>query len=191
MSRFSPEEIVDGLRRRDNRVLRYIYKSYFPAIAKLVLSNSGNEDDAKDIFQEALIVVFRNIREKPDIELGSNPQTYLYSIARLLWLQHLRNSNRSKRILKENHPYIDFEDPQPFNEEDLRYSLYQKAFRQLPEDCQTIIRMTNDGKTQKEIGDYLGFKGEKYIKRRKHFCKEFLIRKIKESPDFQEANDKL
>jgi RNA polymerase sigma factor (sigma-70 family) len=191
VSRFSPEEIVDGLRRRDNRVLRYIYKSYFPAIAKLVLSNSGNEDDAKDIFQEALIVVFRNIREKPDFKLGSNPQTYLYSIARLLWLQQLRNSRNSEKNLKENHPFIDFEDPKPFNDQDLKYSLYQKVYRQLPVDCQHIIKMTNEGKSQKEIAEALGFKSENYIKKRKHYCKEFLIKKIKESPDYQEAKEEL
>lgn len=189
MNRFSSEEIVDGLRRKDNRVLRYIYKSYFPAIAKLVLSNSGNEDDAKDIFQEALIVVFRNIREKPDFKLGSNPQTYLYSIARLLWLQQLRNSRNSEKNLKENHSYVDFEDPKPVNQQDLKYSLYQKAFLKLPPDCQQIIKMTNEGISQVKIAEKLGFKSENYIKKRKHYCKEFLISKIKESPDYEEAQE--
>jgi len=39
---------------------------------------------------------------------------------------------------------------------------------------------------QKEIAEKLGFKSENYIWKRKHFCKDYLIRKIKEHPDFQE-----
>lgn len=184
MSRYSHEEIIDGLRRRDNRILKFIYMHYYPAILKLILSNNGNEDDAKDIFQEALIVAFKNIREKADFKLESNFQTYLYSIARLLWLKSLRNKSEEKE-LKVNQTFIEFEDPKPFNDEDLRYSVYQKAFNQLPKDCQQIIRMTNDGLPQKEIADKLGFKSDNYIKKRKHYCKEYLIARIKEDPDFQ------
>ncbi len=184
MNRYSVTEIIDGLRRRDSRVLRYIYKSYYPAIVKLVLTNSGTEDDAKDIFQEALIVVFKNIREKADFKLESGFQTYIYSIARLLWLKHLRDSRNQDKNLKENHSFIEFEEPKPFNEDDIRYAIYQRAFLKMPPDCQKIIRMSVDGVSQKVIAETLGFKSENYIKKRKHFCKEYLITKIKEDPEF-------
>ncbi len=184
MNRYSATEIIDGLRRRDNRVLKYVYKAHYPSVVKLVLMNSGTEDDAKDIFQEALIVAFRNIREKADFSLESSFQTYIYSIARLLWLKHLRNSRNQDKNLKENHPYIEFEEPKPFREEDIRYAIYQRAFVKIPPDCQKILKMSVDGIPQKEIADTLGFKSENYIKKRKHFCKEYLIGKIKEDPEF-------
>ncbi len=189
MNRYSVIEIIDGLRRRDNRVIRYIYKAYYPSVVKLVLSNSGSEDDAKDIFQEALIVVFRNIREKADFKLESAFQTYLYSIARLLWLKHLRNFRNQDKNLRENHPYIEFEDPKPFDQEDIRYSMYQRAFLKIPPDCQKILKMSVDGVPQKDIADSLGFKSENYIKKRKHFCKEYLIGKIKEDPEYKENEE--
>ena len=189
MKRFSEVEIIDGIRRRDNRVLSYIYKNHYAAILKLILGNSGSEEDAKDIFQEALIVVFRNIREKADFSLKSGFQTYLYSIARLLWLKSLRNRKSEEKSLKENHSYIDFEPPKPFNDEDVRYSLYQKAFTNIPEDCQKILRMSVDGISQKDIAAELGFRSENYIKKRKHYCKQYLINKIKEDPEFKEQQE--
>ena len=189
MKRFSELEIIDGIRRRDNRVLSYIYKNHYSAILKLILGNSGSEEDAKDIFQEALIVVFRNIREKSGFSLKSGFQTYLYSIARLLWLKSLRNRKSEEKNLKENHPYIDFEPPKPFNDEDVRYSLYQKAFTNIPEDCQKILRMSVEGITQKDIAAELGFRSENYIKKRKHYCKQYLINKIKEDPEFKEQEE--
>lgn len=185
MSRYSQEEIIDGLRRRDNRILKYVYKHYYSAVLKMILTNSGSEDDAKDIFQEAIIVAFRNIREKKNFKLESSFQTYIYSIARLLWLKNLRNKSNEDQ-LKENNPFIEFEEPQPFNEEDLRYSVYQRAFSSMPSDCQEIIKMTNDGIPQKEIAEKLGFKSENYIKKRKHYCKEYLIARIKEDPEFRQ-----
>lgn len=186
MSRYSQEEIIDGLRRRDNRILKYIYKQHYAAILNLILTNSGSEDDAKDIFQEALIIAFKNIREKKEFKLESNFQTYIYSIARLLWLKNLRNKS-DENTLKEHHPFIEFEEPKPFNEEDIRLAVYQKAFSKIPDDCQQILTMSNEGVSQKDIAEKLGFKSDNYIKKRKHYCKEYLISKIKEDPEFEEG----
>jgi RNA polymerase sigma factor (sigma-70 family) len=187
VNRFSEEELIDGIRRRDNRVLSYIYRSHYAAILNLILTNSGSEDDAKDIFQEALIVVFRNIRADHDFKLESGFQTYLYSIARLIWLKSLRRKKTGEKKLRESRPYLEFEPPKPFQrEEDLRYSMYQRAFIKIPEDCQTILKLSLDGVSQKEIADKLGFRSENYIKKRKHYCKQYLITKIKEDPDYEE-----
>ncbi len=183
MSRFSQEEIIDGLRRRDNRILKYIYKHNYTAIQRLVLSNSGTEEDAKDLFQESLMIAFKNVRKKKKFTLESSFQTYIYSIARLLWLKNLRDKN-NEYDLKENQPHLEFEDPLPFNEDDLRYAIYQRAFKELPQDCKDILQMTNDGKSRKEIAEKLGFKSDNYISKRKHYCKEHLINKIKEDPEF-------
>lgn len=185
MSRFSQEEIIDGLRRRDNRILKYIYKHNYTAIHHLVLTNSGTDEDAKDVFQESLMIAFKNIRSKKNFKLESSFQTYIYSIARLLWLKNLRNKSNENN-LKENHPFIEFEDPKPFNEEDLRYAVYQKAFGKLPQDCKEILKMMNEGTSQTEIAEKLGFRSKNYISKRKHYCKEYLITKIKEDPEFDQ-----
>ena len=91
MKRLSDEEIITGLRKRDNRVLQYIYKNTFNPVKQLVLSNTGSESDAEDIFQETLIIIFKKLKEEQSFELTSAFSTYIYSISRLLWLKHLRN----------------------------------------------------------------------------------------------------
>ena len=185
MNRFSTIEIIEGLRKRDSRVLKYIYKTCYDPVEHMISNNSGTQEDAKDIFQEAMIVAFRNIKEDSHFKLQSSFQTYIYSVARLLWLKHLRISRKNMKNLNENHVYIDFEEPEPFANVDFKYLLYQKTFLELPEDCQKILKLFLDGVTQKEIANLLGFKSENYISKRKHFCKEYLIKKIKENPDYQ------
>ena len=36
-----------------------------------------------------------------------------------------------------------------------------------------------------EIAQQLGFRSEGYVRKRRHFCKEYLVNKIKEDPDYQ------
>ena len=134
-------------------------------------------------------MVFENIRADKDFKLSCSLQTYIYSVARLIWLKHLNKVKENQIRLNENHDFIEFEEPQPFREHDFEYALYQKVFLDLPEDCQRILKMSNEGISQKEIANRMGLKSESYIAKRKHFCKEYLIKIIKENPDYH--SDKL
>ena len=77
VKRLSDEEILAGVRKRDNRVLQYIYKNSFNPIKQLILSNAGAENDAEDIFQEALIIIFRKLKEEQDFQLTAAFNTYI------------------------------------------------------------------------------------------------------------------
>ena len=184
MNQYSSNELIHGIRKRDNAVLGYIYKNYFPSILHFVMNNSGTADDAKDVFQEAIIVVFENVRADVDFRLTCELKTYIFSIARIIWIKHLNKLKKNLNKLGEIHEYIDFVEPEPFKEHDFQYSLYQKVFMDLPDDCRKILKLHNEGISHKEIASRLGFKSDNYISKRKHFCKEYLIKLIKDSPEY-------
>jgi DNA-directed RNA polymerase specialized sigma24 family protein len=46
---------VSALRKKDSAALRQLYKEHYPMVLNLVLTNSGTEQEAKDVFQEAII----------------------------------------------------------------------------------------------------------------------------------------
>jgi RNA polymerase sigma factor (sigma-70 family) len=189
VNRYSPNELLTGIRKRDNAVLGYIYLKYYQSVLHFVMNNNGTADDARDTFQEAMIVVFENVRADANFRLTGSLQTYIYSVARIIWITHLNKMKKNRKNLNENHEFIEFEEPQPFKEHDFDYALYQRVFLELPADCQRILKMINEGMSYKEIALKMGFKSESYIAKRKHFCKEYLIKLIRESPDFQ--SDKL
>ena len=187
MKKLLDEEIIAGLRKRDNRVLEYIYKNNFNPVKQLVLNNAGSDNDAEDIFQEALIIIFKKLKEDQKFVLTSAFTTYIYSISRLLWLKHLRNIKKIEidplnRDLEEK---IEFEPPSPVQDQDLRMAIYQRTLLQIPADCQNILRLTAQDLTSSEIARQLGFRSEGYVRKRRHFCKEYLIDKIKEDSDYQ------
>jgi DNA-directed RNA polymerase specialized sigma24 family protein len=57
------QELLQGLAISDDKSLETIYLDNFPVVAKMILQNNGSEDDAKDIFQEAMIVLYEKVQE--------------------------------------------------------------------------------------------------------------------------------
>jgi len=93
------EEIIIALRINNQKAIEEVYKQHWPLIRNLILKNNGTEDDAWDIYQEAFIVLIENLR-KPGFQLTCKISTYLYSVARIIWLNSLR----------KNKPFIDISD---------------------------------------------------------------------------------
>ncbi|MCF8225365.1 MAG: sigma-70 family RNA polymerase sigma factor [Bacteroidales bacterium] len=188
MKRFSDEEIIHGLRRRDNHVIHFIYSTNFDRVSRMVLSNSCSEDDAEDIFQESLIIIFKRIREEKEFQLTSTFSTYLYSINRLLLLKKLRDSRKMEvgRLDREMEDFIEFEEPPPVQDKDLRLAVYQRNLKLIPGDCQEILKLTVQDLSAREIAEQLGFRSDTYVRKRRHFCKEYLINRIREDQDYRD-----
>lgn len=70
--------LLDQLREEDNAAFRVLYESYFPSTANYIRQNSGDNRDAEDIFQEAVVVLLDKIRQ-PDFVLTSSLKTYLFT----------------------------------------------------------------------------------------------------------------
>ena len=188
MKSYSDQQIQRGILKNDNLVLQYIYKQFFYKVNSFIRNNSGVEDDAGDIFQEAIIVIFRKLKEDDSIFDNRSFQAYLFTVCRYLWLKQLE----SRRIEKEK-----INDTLPFREDiydssmaelaskNERYGLYQKHFKNLSTDCQKIMQMFFEKIPLKQIAQIMGYKSEKYAKKRKYKCKEILINRIKQDADYK------
>jgi len=68
-----------------------LYKKAFPVVAKYVSKMGGTFDEAKDIFQDALVIYYEKTVASP-IALHSNEQAYLLGIAKHLWAKKFREN---------------------------------------------------------------------------------------------------
>ena len=80
---------IDGIRNNNSKIINEIYEKYSKAIIQYVTSNNGSADDAQDVFQEGMIVLFQKVHT-PDFELTSSLLTYFYSICKFIWSNRLR-----------------------------------------------------------------------------------------------------
>ena len=183
---YSNLDLLNGIRRNDTIVLQYIYKNFYSKINFFIKKNSGDDDDANDIFQEAIIIIFRKLKAN-ELVLDCTFETYLYSVCRFLWLKQLDKRKIEKEKIKDNHDYHEdiyddgLEKVADLNE---RYRLYQKHFINLGKDCQKVLQLYFDKVPLKNIAQIMGFKSEKYAKKRKFKCKEYLIKSIKQDLEY-------
>ena len=70
-----------------------IYESVFPAVAAFVNELNGSYQDAKDIFQDALIIYFEKVSENR-ITINGSPERYILGIAKHLWLRKFKDDRK-------------------------------------------------------------------------------------------------
>lgn len=183
---YSNIDLLNGILRNDTIVLQYIYKNFYSKINFFIKKNSGDDDDANDVFQEAIIIMYRKLKAN-ELVLDCSFETYLYSVCRFLWLKQLEKRKVEREKIKDNHEYNDdiyddnLEKIADLNE---RYRLYQKHFVNLGKDCQKVLQLYFDKVPLKNIAQIMGFKSEKYAKKRKFKCKEYLIKSIKQDLEY-------
>ncbi|WP_298237104.1 sigma-70 family RNA polymerase sigma factor [uncultured Algibacter sp.] len=140
--------------------------SLYPKIEALILSKGGNKQDASDVFQEALIVLNRNL-EKSDFKLTSSFYTYLYSVSRFIW-----KDTQKKFSKQELHNFNDIE-IEHFHSvlEEKKYQLAERAFLELGERCRQLLQLFYyKAMSFKDIANMMQFKSEKIAKNQKYKC---------------------
>lgn len=189
MIHYTVEAILKGLRTSDSEVLNFVYKKYFPEIRFFVIKNSGSDEDAQDVFQEAIIIIYKKLRDGV-LDLSCSFKTYLYSVCRIVWLKQLEKRKIKKDGFSDNQVFVDLQEGvDEMAEEQERFKLYQKHFQTLHIDCQQIMKMFLDKVPLKEIASRMNIKSEKYLKKRKFQCKEILIKRIQNDPNFKKLKD--
>jgi RNA polymerase sigma factor (sigma-70 family) len=187
MTHSTDNSIITGIRTNDRSVLGYIYTQYYPMIKNFIIRNHGNELDAEDIFQEAIVAIFEKSRDKK-IVLHCSFKTYLYSVCRHLWLQNMDRSNMMIS-LSELDEFIVFEDKIGYEEEmQLRKRIYQRNYLQLSEKCQKILYMFMERVPFEKIAKEMGYKSTQYAIKRKFECFKSLINRIKNDSEYKNLN---
>ena len=187
MIHYSDEAILEGLRLRSDYIINFIYKEFFPLIKFLVTENGGAGEDAEDIFQDGIIIIYNKISLN-ELRLTSSFKTYMYSVCRNLWLQKLSKRKAIFDKLTDVEEYIDLPKDvlhEASIEETELHRIIQIHFLSLADDCQKLLRLFIKNIPLREIASMLGYKTEKYAKTRKYLCKEELKKRIATDPRSQ------
>ena len=131
------ESLLEGIRLHDSDTLEYIYKKFFPSVKAFVNSNSGNDDDARDVFQEAIIAIYRRVNDD-SFAITCSFKTFVYAVVKNLWLKELERRKASGVKLEADGELEAVDEPIDgsfFDPKGERFKLYQKHFLTLSEDC--------------------------------------------------------
>lgn len=131
--------LLNGLAEGDKRTIEIIYKDHYNMIQSLIINNNGSADDAKDIFQEALIVLYEKVRSG-SFELNCQLKTYLYSVSKRLWLKRLSVNTRFVSAAEDLEPTFPVDDEVEAHEKrDAEFDMMDKAIASLGEPCKSLL----------------------------------------------------
>lgn len=189
MSNNEQNKIIAGIITGDQAIINAFYKKHLPQVKSFILKNSGNEKDAEDIFQDAMVFVYEKL-DNNSLQLTSSLGTYIYSVCRNMWMNELRKSKKEIKhegilsvVASETDDIID-----KIEQKEKNY-VYQKYFLQLGPACQELLSLFFKGLSMNDIAKQRD-STESYVRKKKFNCKKRLTELIKADPVFDELKNK-
>ena len=185
MKSHTEEAIISGIRNHNSEIFEFVYEAYFPMIEGYVVHHQGSQEQAQDVFQEAMIIVYNKIKSGK-LELSCKFGTYLYAVCKNTWLQERKKYKLHAEKLKQQPLVVN--DPGPLEDPLLKKhlnDLFNKHFSELSEDCQKILSMFFNDFTLEDIRASMNYKDLHHAADRKYRCKKSLIKRIVNDPLFK------
>lgn len=173
------QRYVTALLSNDTLVVKEIYQKYSGNIKRYIVANSGSEDDAADIMQEALIDIYRQASEQ-QLQLTCPFEPYLLLICKRKWLNNLKKSGRQP-VTKELDDVSVGEDvfalAEQMQQQDHRMKVFLECFEQLGISCKEILKRCLGGGDQESIAASLKI-SYGYLRKKKAECMASLTKNI-------------
>ncbi|MBX3241518.1 MAG: sigma-70 family RNA polymerase sigma factor [Chitinophagaceae bacterium] len=165
------QELLQRLSNNDRAAIELLYKDNFSLIQKLVVNNNGSDDDAKDIFQEALVVLYEKAKSG-HFELNCQVKTYLYSVSKRLWLKKLQRDSRyelQENVLEET-VYVE-EDLSEHQKRNAELMVMNNAMNSIGEPCKSLLKAFYvEKRNMQEIAADFGYTNADNAKNQKYKC---------------------
>jgi RNA polymerase sigma factor (sigma-70 family) len=165
------ELIVAELRKKNEVALRELYKSHYPMVVHLVCSNSGTEQEAKDIYQEAVMAFYERVQQ-PAFTLTCKIKTYLYAVSRRLWLKKLAEKKRFGGTIEEAETFSGIDEEMiNFEEREKQFARMGASLDGLGEPCRSIIEdFYIKDLSMEEVSAKFGYTNADNAKNQKYKC---------------------
>lgn len=163
--------LLKGLAAHDKNAVETIYREHYAVIRAFIIKNNGYHEDARDVFQEAMVILFENA-SKEDFELNCQIRTYLYSVCRRIWLKRLQREARHQPVFDWHEETVavdgELDEHARMNSD---FDIMEKALGQLGEPCKSLLEAFYMGKkSMPEIAESFGYTNADNAKNQKYKC---------------------
>lgn len=186
-SKVHPDQyLIEGLANNDSEVIRSIYKEFVPKVVSYIRNNSGDEDQAQDVIQEILIVLFNQAKAK-QLQLTCPFDAYFFLLCKRKWLNELKKSSNKGVTIQDdftstNEPTEDMVAQTEVFEE--KQQLFDTMFQRLGEKCQEVLKWSFTLKSMEEVAEKLNV-SYAYVRKKKSLCTGQLTQWIQEHSSFK------
>lgn len=182
-SNYTDQELLERIKSFQTQVqdqaFSQLYRDHYKSIIAMVTKNNGSAEDASDVFQDAIVVLHKNAL-KTGFSLNCKIGTYLYSVARNVWLKKLKKNKRITSISETEKEFIPIsEDNTKILDKMEEKNLLYKHLQQMGEDCRKVLKFFYfDGMRLDEIATQMGYKSAEVAKNKKFRCFQTLKKSL-------------
>ena len=180
------QSYIEGLANNDSAIIQSIYKKFVPKVISYIRNNSGDEDQAQDVVQEIMIVLF-NQAKAISLQLSCPFDAYFFLLCKRKWLNELKKASNKGVTIKEeetstNEPTADMVAETELFEE--KQQLFDAMFQKLGEKCQEVLKLSFTIKSMEEVAEKFNVTYG-YVRKKKSLCIGQLTQWIQENSRFK------
>jgi RNA polymerase sigma factor (sigma-70 family) len=168
---FNEQALLKGLAANDSKAIETIYKQNYNMVQAFIVNNNGSYDEARDIFQEAMIALYEKAQSESFV-LTCKINTYVYSICRRLWLKRLQQLGRyTSQVdgLEETVPVE--EDLEIHEKRNHDFAIMERALNSLGEPCKSLLEgFYINKKDMQALAKEFGYTNADNAKTQKYKC---------------------
>lgn len=159
--------------------------AYFASVRTYIIANSGSEEDAKDLLQDAVLVVYRQAKSGA-LQLNAPLGAYLFGICKKQWLHRLREKKHARQVTNELPvEYSDEATSEAEWRQAERHRLYLEKLNELDESGRRLLELDAQNVPLKEIAEMLNYSYD-YVRQKKSECLAKLTKLIRQDPRYHD-----
>ena len=166
------ERILSGFWKDDRKTIYDFYEDEFSKVAWLIMKNSGTIEDAKDVFQDALVILMDKFTWRK-LDLNCSLGTYVYSISRNLWMETLRR-RKKENVFTDIEYYDTIEvSTEYYKEEPDIFPLVAKTIETLGSPCKELLELYYfENHSWETIASIMNYSNAASARNQKYKCME-------------------
>lgn len=165
------QALLKGLASNESKAIETLYKDHFGMVQTYILQNNGSYDDARDIFQEAMIALYEKAQSDSFV-LTCQIKTYVYSICRRLWLKRLQQMGRYTQPVENLEETVGVEEEiEEHEKRNAAFAIMDRAMGSLGEPCKSLLEgYYIQKKDMQQLAEMFGYTNADNAKNQKYKC---------------------
>lgn len=180
------QKYIEGLAVNNSVIIQEIYKKFVPKVVFYIMNNSGDKDQAQDIVQEIMILLFNQAKANT-LQLTCPFDAYFFLLCKRKWLNELKKTSNKGVTITEDVGSINesglelVEQTEQFDE---KQQLFDAMFLKLGDKCQELLKLSFAIKSMEEVAEKLNVTYG-YVRKKKSLCIGQLTQWIQENNNFK------
>ena len=175
------KDIPQLIRAGDSdKSFKYLYTTYFSKVQRMITNRGGSKEDAKDVFQDTLVGLYRVILEdryQDRLQIGP----FILGVAKKIWINKINKDSKlhfKEEIGDYDLPTIEISPLQRKEKEDT----INMVMSSIGETCKELMTNVIFFKmSMKEIAELMHFSNEDSAKTQHYKCRKKLMDKFKDN----------